>query len=79
MLNFGKINRKAMELTYLVKKEIDAMDYESLLQRWRFSPSSDVMFHGESGKYFLDVMNEKKEALSHDQQVAISKRIGWEP
>ena len=68
-----------MELTDQVKKEINAMDYETLLRRWRFSPSSDVMFHGASGEYFSEVMFYKRAELSQDQQVEIYKRIGWEP
>ena len=67
-----------MELTDQVRKEIDAMDYEAFLRRWRFSPVLDEMFNGASGKYFTKVMAEKKEALSYDQRFAISKRIGWE-
>ena len=59
------------------KKEIDAMSYEALLRRWRFSASIDTIFHGESGKYYADVMAKKKAELTHDEQVQASKNIGW--
>ena len=32
------------------KKEIDNMPYESMLRLWRFLPSGDPMFQGETGE-----------------------------
>lgn len=60
-----------------LKEQIDKMSYEQLLARWRFSPSGDPMFVGEIGKYYADVMSKKKSELSHEEQVRISKDIGW--
>lgn len=59
------------------KNQIDAMDYESMLRLWRFSPLGhpNPMFSGDTGDYFSKVMQEKRESVDH---VAISKRIGWD-
>jgi len=59
------------------KKEIDSMDYESMLNLWRFSKVGYPMFQGETGKYFSKVMNEKRDALSDDKRVQASKNVGW--
>ena len=59
------------------KKLIDSMDYESLLSRWRSAPVGDPIFQGETGKYYAEVMKKRREETPHDQQVAVSKRIGW--
>ena len=49
-----------MDLTEKNKKHIDALTYEQLLRRWRNSPSGDVWFQGETGKYWGKRMQEKK-------------------
>ena len=64
-------------MTDAQKKEIDAMNYETLLRRWRFSSSGDTIFQGTVGDYYASTMASKKAELSHEEQVAISKRIGW--
>ncbi|MDD4352697.1 MAG: hypothetical protein PHU71_07035 [Candidatus Gracilibacteria bacterium] len=61
-----------------VKDMINAMTYGEMLRLWRFSPIGDPMFEGELGSYFQDVMVEKKRLLSNNEQVSISKMIGWE-
>lgn len=66
-----------MELTEEIKKEIDNMEYAQLLSKWRHSPIGDPMFQGDSGDYFAKVMREKKDSLTHENQVAISKSVGW--
>lgn len=38
------------------KKWIDNANYEQLLRRWRFAPSGDEIFQGESGQYYKEVM-----------------------
>ena len=61
------------------KKLIDSMDYEALLRRWRYAKiGEDTLFRGETGTYFAKVMFEKKDKLSPGEQVAASKRVGWE-
>ena len=60
-----------------LKRQIDAMDYETMLRRWRFSPSGDPMFQGEVGEYFKEEMFKKRDALSGAEQVKISKAVGW--
>ena len=60
-----------------LKKEIDEMTFESMMWLWRFSPAGYEMFQGESGKYFAEVMKEKREKITDEEYVKISKRIGW--
>jgi len=61
----------------LVKLRIDEMGYEEMLRLWRFSPLGDPLFQGEVGDYFAEVMKVKKEKLSHEERVQVSKEIGW--
>ena len=61
----------------LVKSRIDGMNYEQMLRRWRFAPIGDPLFQGEAGDYFAEVMTSKKNKLSHEEQVKVSKEIGW--
>ena len=67
-----------MKLTEELKKQIDDMDYESMLSLWRFAPVGTPMFQDESGKYFGEVMGKKREEVGNAVHVAASKRIGWE-
>lgn len=56
---------------------IDNASYEQLLYKWRMALSGDPFFMGDIGDYYSKVMSEKKNALSHADQVATSKSIGW--
>jgi hypothetical protein len=68
-----------MKLTDELKKQIDSMDYESMLHKWRFTPcEAGSLFEGESGDYFKTVMFEKKDDLPEGEAVAVSKQVGWE-
>lgn len=60
------------------KEWIDQASYEQLLNKWRFAAIGDESFQGESGEYYSKVMHEKKNALTHGDQVANSKRVGWD-
>jgi hypothetical protein len=60
------------------KLKISQMSYQELLQIWRFAKSGDIRLQGELGNYFADIMNFKKAELSVDEQVRISKLIGWD-
>lgn len=60
-----------------IKKQIDSMNYEQLLKRWRFAPSGDPLFQGEVGEYYQEVMKRKREEVGNAAHVATSKRIGW--
>ena len=60
-----------------IKEQIDGMDYESMLRKWRFAPVGDSMFEGEVGDYFQKVMIEKKVEIGEGAAVAASKRVGW--
>ena len=66
-----------MQLTKENKKYIDSLSYEQLLTQWRFAPSGDSWFQGETGDYWSIVMEKKKKELKGYQAVAISKSIGW--
>lgn len=63
-----------MDLTPENKKIIDSKSYTELLSNWRFAPSGDVWFQGETGDYWGKRMHELKEKVDH---VGISKEIGW--
>jgi hypothetical protein len=64
-----------MDLTPENKQTIDDKSYEGLLSRWRFAPSGDPWFQGETGQYWAKRMAELRDTVDH---VAISKMIGWE-
>lgn len=59
------------------KEWIDNADYESLLRRWRNAPSGDSIFQGDTGKYYQEVMAEKRKAVGNGAHVQASKNIGW--
>ncbi len=61
----------------LNKKKILAMNYETMLELWRFSGSGHPYFQGELGDFFSKTMEERKAELSHDAKVAISKRVSF--
>ena len=60
-----------------MKKEIDAMDYQSMLSRWRSAPVGSPWFQGEVGKYYAEVMAKKRKEVGNAAHVAASKAIGW--
>jgi hypothetical protein len=55
------------------------MDYEQMLRLNRFGSLGDPLFIGQVGEYFVKSMREKKDKLTPGEQVAVSKRIGWDP
>ena len=59
------------------KQWIDEADYQTLLGRWRSAPAGDPIFVGSAGKYYTQVMAEKKALMTHGAAVAASKAIGW--
>jgi len=68
-----------MKLTDELKEQLDKMDYESMLFKWRFDACEiNSIFEGESGEYFKDSMFKKRDALPNGEAVAVSKRVGWE-
>ncbi len=72
-----KILRKLTKMNETDKNWIDKASYVELLQKWRFAAIGDLMFQGETGNYYARVMEQKKLALCHDQQVLASKFVGW--
>lgn len=60
------------------KDQIDSMDYETMLKIWRFAPLGADLVSGETGDYFKSSMLGKKNALLHEDQVRVSKIVGWD-
>jgi hypothetical protein len=60
-----------------VKTTIDNMTYESMFSLWRFAKVGHPMFQGETGKYFSEVMKEKRKLISDEEHTRISKDLGW--
>ena len=60
------------------KKQIDEMNYESMLSLWRFARAGHPMFQGETGDYYAKVMREKAAKLTNSERTAISKSVGWD-
>ena len=59
------------------KEWIDSSDYETLLRRWRFGPTTgSTMFIGECGEYYAKAMFAARDKES-DGGVIASKRVGW--
>ena len=66
-----------VDLTAEVRAQIDATPYEELLRQWRFAPTGDPMFQGESGTYFAERMKElRSQPGGNERHVAASKSIG---
>ena len=67
-----------MKLTTELKAAIDELPYEEMLRRWRFTPSGDPVFEGESAEYFGKRMAElRAQPGGNDRHVSASKSIGW--
>lgn len=68
-------------MTDAQKAQIDAMDYEALLRRWRFAPSGDPLLRNDTGtgQYYAERMAKLRDEPGGDERhVAASKRIGWD-
>lgn len=64
-------------MTAQTRIRIDKMTYAEMLRQVRYSPAGDPMFLGETGAYFYQIFAEKRNAVSHENRVRISKEIGW--
>lgn len=60
-----------------MKEWIDNASYEELLFKWRFAPVGHPLFRGATGDYFKSTLDKKKEELTHEERVGISKKIGF--
>ncbi len=56
---------------------IDNASYQDLLRRWRFAPVGDLMFQGDTGKYYSKKMAERRSEVGQDEHVRVSKAIEW--
>lgn len=61
-----------------LKQEIDAMDYESMLRKWRYASLGSPYFQGEIGAYYSKRMAEKRTDVGDAAHTAASKSIGWD-
>jgi hypothetical protein len=61
-----------------LKAQIDAMDYHSLLHLWRTAPAGNPFFEGETGKYYAEEIERKRQAVGQTAAVRTSKIIGWQ-
>ena len=59
-----------------MKYWIDNANYYDLLLKWRQEPAGSVWFTGAIGKYYTEIMRQKRNETPHDEQVAASKAIG---
>ena len=50
-----------MDLTPENKAHIDSLNHYGLLSKWRFAPSGDPWFQGETGQYWGKRMNELRD------------------
>lgn len=60
------------------KRWIDNASYEDLLRKWRFAPSGNPMFQGDTGAHYLSVMSQKRAEVGNDEATRVSKLIGWD-
>ena len=68
-----------MNVTPEFKARVDAMDYQTLLEHWRYAPLGCPDFQGERGEYFAQRMQKLREQPGgHGRHVAASKAIGWD-
>ena len=65
-----------MDLTAENKAHIDGLTYRGLLERWRYAPAGDPWFQGETGRYWGERMNQKRDEVDHAEAVATSKSLG---
>jgi len=67
-----------MKLTHKNKKYIDSLSYYELLNLWRFAPSDNPWFGGETGIYWSNRMEElRNEPGGSELHTRVSKLIGW--
>lgn len=64
-----------MKLTEKNKKYIDQLSDYEILRRWRFSPTGDPWFTGETAEYW-DIKIEK--LIGGGNFAVISKQVGFE-
>lgn len=58
------------------KEWIDKSSYKELLYRWRWGQETDLLFRGDTGEYYVKIMNEKIHAHSADELLMISSEVG---
>ena len=66
-----------MELTDEKKAEIDAMNYQQMLGKWRFAPIGSALFQKGPAFDYFDARMRRLKAEDPDGAVGASKAIGW--
>lgn len=61
-----------------IKLEIEGLTYAEMVEVRRFAPIGHKYFSGETGDFFKEEMTRKRKSISAEEQVVISKRIGFE-
>ena len=61
----------------MTRNEIDNASYEDLLRWWRYAPAGQLTAQQKDGDYFAEAMVKAKAKLTPEEQVTISKKIGW--
>lgn len=59
------------------KKFIDEAPFVQLFRLWRFAEIGNELLIGDTGNYFAKVMAEKRNKITPENYVRISKQIGW--
>ena len=60
-----------------MKKWINMASYQELLEKWRFAKAGDPFFQGAMGGFYAEIMETRKNELTHGAQVHASKAVGW--
>lgn len=64
-------------MTEIERRWIDNATYEQLLAKVRFEPIGSPWMVGDTGKYFMDTLNNVRENTPDEERVRASKAIGW--
>jgi len=64
-------------MTDAEKKWIDEASYTKLLQRSRFALPGDPIFRGTSGKYYAEILKQRRSEVGGAEHIRVSKEIGW--
>ena len=70
-------NQQVLVLQETDRDWIDKATYEQMFYKYRFAPSGHKFFTGDTGIYFQLVMKKKARKMTHEELVAVSKKIGW--
>ncbi len=58
-------------------KHIHGLSYEEMLKLHRSGVVDHMYLTGELGEFFYAAMESEKAKLSHDEKIAVSKKVGF--